>query len=124
MGANEMNQEEVIHQLTAGQIVSLILWVCGAIAAVGAAVAVIVKAVTAAKSPWKKLEQRVEVMEKKLEQHSGYFANDKTRMDIMDEGSRVTQKAILAILSHAIDGNNVEGLKKAKDELQNYLIER
>ena len=108
-----MNQEEVIHQFTAGQIVSLILWVCGAIAAVGAAVAVIVKAVTAAKSPWKKLDQ-----------HSGYFANDKTRMDIMDEGSRVTQKAILAILSHAIDGNNVDELKQAKKELQNYLIER
>lgn len=116
--------EETIQQLTAGQIVSLILWVCGAIAAVGAAVAVIVKAVTAAKSPWKKLEQRVEVMEKKLEQHSGFFANDKTRMDIMDEGSRVTQKAILAILSHAIDGNNVDELKQAKKELQNYLIER
>ena len=46
------------------------------------------------------------------------------RLDAIEEGSRVTQRAILALLSHGIDGNDIDAMKAAKKELQEYLIER
>ena len=33
-------------------------------------------------------------------------------------------KALLALLRHGIDGNDVEGMKKVKSELEQYLIDR
>jgi hypothetical protein len=32
------------------------------------------------------------------------------------------QQSMLALLSHALNGNDVDSLKKAKEDLQNYLI--
>ena len=116
-----MNQEITI---TPAQIVRLFLWFCGAITAVGAAVAVIIKLVNAAKAPTKKIEERLEAVEKKIEEHQGYFSNDNERLDIIEEGNKVTQRALLALLSHGIDGNDVKSLKKAKEELNDYLISR
>lgn len=40
------------------------------------------------------------------------------------EANRVMLEALLALLSHAIDGNDVEELKKAKKTLNNYLLEK
>ena len=48
---------------------------------------------------------------------------DKRITDI-EKGNKVTQKAILALLEHSIDGNNTDGLKRAKDELSQYLVDR
>lgn len=121
--------------MTAEQVIKVVLWICAAISAVGAAVAVIVKAVTAAKAPTKQLEERMETYERStekrlgdledaVEKHVEYFGNDKKRLDGIEEGNRVTQRALLALLSHGIDGNDVEGLKKAKNELQQYLIDK
>lgn len=121
--------------MTAEQVIKVVLWICAAISAVGAAVAVIVKAVTAAKAPTKQLEQRMDDYERgtdkrlgnledAVEKHLEWFGNDKKRLDGIEEGTRVTQRALLALLSHGIDGNDVAGLKKAKDELQQYLIDK
>ena len=53
-----------------------------------------------------------------------YLALDKRRLDNMDEGNRVTQRALLALLAHGIDGNNVEQMEKAKSALEEHLINR
>jgi phenylalanyl-tRNA synthetase alpha chain len=50
--------------------------------------------------------------------------NDNDRLACMDEGSRVTQRAILALLDHGIDGNNIEQMQHAKEALQDHLINR
>lgn len=113
-----------MDEMTAAQVIKVILWICAAITSVGAAVTVIVKAVTAAKAPTKQLEQRIGALEDKVDKHEEFFGNDKKRLDGIEEGSRVTQRAILALLSHGIDGNDVAGLRAAKDELQQYLINR
>lgn len=116
-----MNQEITI---TPAQIVQLFLWFCGAITAVGAAITVLAKAWSKIKAPSKKIEERLSAVEKKLDEHQDYFSNDNERLDIIEEGNKVTQRALLALLSHGIDGNDVEGMRKAKAELQDYLIAR
>lgn len=42
----------------------------------------------------------------------------------IDDGNRITQQALLALMSHAINGNDIEKLRKAKEKLESYLIEK
>lgn len=78
----------------------------------------IVTKIHEAKEPTEELEKRVADLERKI------FENYDKRITDIEQGNKVTQKAILALLEHSIDGNNKDGLKKAKDELSQYLIDR
>ena len=81
----------------------------------------IVSAVKAAKNPVDDLKKRVEDLERKI--NESYPRYDQKIIEI-ENGNRVVQKAILALLKHSIDGNNVEALKEAENELSNFLINK
>ena len=42
----------------------------------------------------------------------------------IEEGNKITQQALLALLNHAIDGNDIAEVKKASKDLTDYLIRR
>lgn len=109
---------------TTQQVFELILWVCGAIVSVSAAVAVILKVIQKVKAPEKNQNDRIEKLEKKVEAINQHLDNDNKRLKKLEEGNRVTQQAILALLSHALNGNDVDSLQKAKSRLEDYLIGR
>lgn len=109
---------------TPASLVAGILAVCAGISCVAAAIGWIAKGIHAAKAPGKKVEDRLTAIEKALKEHDGYLSSDKRRLEDIEEGNRVTQKAILALLSHGIDGNDIEAMRTAKNELQTYLIDR
>lgn len=88
------------------------------------AVGVIVALVKKVKSPNDIQNARLDGLEKKVEEHSEILAKDKTRFEVIEEGNRVVQRALLALLAHGIDGNDIDAMKSAKDELTNYLIKR
>lgn len=50
--------------------------------------------------------------------------NGNAHFDEIDNGNRVTQEALLALMAHAINGNDTERLKSAKDKLESYLISK
>ena len=52
------------------------------------------------------------------------LAQGDEHMSELDESNRVTQKALLAMLSHEISGNDIEKLKEARRELETYLIQK
>ena len=54
----------------------------------------------------------------------GQSVKDFNRLNKLEEGNIVTQRALLALLAHGIDGNDIEAMRKAKAELTDYLIER
>ena len=62
-------------------------------------------------------EERLDIIEERLK-----LGDD--RFKTIDSGNKVTQKAILALMEHAINGNDVDSLKKAKKDLEEYLVER
>ena len=72
------------------------------------------------------------LIEKKLEfevkatfaEYDARFGRDKQKIETIEQGNRVTQKALLALLKHSIDGNNIDALKKAEEDLSQFLIER
>lgn len=50
--------------------------------------------------------------------------SDNKRIASLENGNKVICKALIAMLSHEINGNSTEKLKKAMSDLQDYLIER
>lgn len=101
-----------------------VLWFCGAVCTVAAAMAVFYKAVAKAQEPEHIQDQRLDALEKKVDKLSEYLDRDNRRLNSLDEGTRVTQQALLALMSHAINGNDIDKLAKAKDDLENYLINK
>lgn len=52
------------------------------------------------------------------------LANDKKRLDTLEDGQKVMLRGINAIISHEINGNSVDKLQKSQTEIMNYLIEK
>ena len=50
--------------------------------------------------------------------------SDNKRIATLEEGNKVVCRALIAMLSHEINGNSKEKLQAAMSDLQNYLIER
>ncbi len=88
----------------------------------------IIKAWKAAKAPSEqqhaKQNARLDDLEKWRKEVDGKLNNDHEHLGNIDAGSRLTQRAILALLDHGIDGNNIKQMQDAKEELQNHLINR
>ena len=84
----------------------------------------IAKAVQLAKAPNVRQDERLDKVEKHMKEIDVFLAKDKVRLDSLEDGNRVTQRALLALLDHSIDGNNIKQMQEAKDALQNHLINR
>ena len=98
--------------------------VLSAIVLLGNAAEKIGKAVAAAKKPNDKQNERLGRLEERMNKVEDKLERDKTRLDNYGEGERVTQMALLALLDHNLDGNNVEQMKSAKDALQKHLLNK
>ena len=46
------------------------------------------------------------------------------RVGSLEEGQRVICKALMAIMSHEINGNSIDKLQKAYDDMGEYLIDK
>lgn len=103
---------------------SQVLALCSAIVLLSGAVHVIINGFTTLSAPNKIQNTRLDNIELRLEKHDELFRKDLQRFEGLEEGNRVTQRAILALLEHGIDGNDVAALERAKDDLQEYLIKR
>ena len=113
------------------QLVSIIIGVCAAIATISTAVSIIAKAIEKAKAPEAKQDERLDKMEKRLDdmdsiilKFKGYFSNDDNRFKAIEKSNKITQTALLALLKHSLNGNDIEALKDAEKSLEDYLIEK
>lgn len=84
----------------------------------------IVLAVKTAKAPNTLQNARLDALEKWQKEVDSKLDHDLARFESLDQGTRVTQRALLALLDHGIDGNNIEQMQHAKEDLQNHLINR
>lgn len=124
---------EPVIQFTLSQAWAVVLSITGGIVTIAAAVTVIIKIVKAAKRPneiqneeIKAINKRQDRFEERLDNmerdYGEFFRKDKERLDDIEKGNRVIQRAILALLSHGIDGNDIDAMRTAKKELEEYLI--
>lgn len=68
--------------------------------------------------------ERLDALEEWQEKVTKRLLEGNTHFDNIDEGERVTQKAMLALLRHAINGNDIDALKEAEKELNQYLLDK
>lgn len=108
--------------MTPTDITTAVLAVASAIVLLSNAAEKIVSAVRAAKAPNVQQNERLDALESWKKEVDGKLNRDHERFEHLDSGTRVTQRALLALLDHGIDGNNIGQMQQAKDALQNYLI--
>lgn len=118
-------------QLSIQEFWTILMACCSALITISAAVAVIINAVKKFKEPEnvqnKKIEDltnEIKSIEARLSAHDEFFKNDNNRIAKIEEGNKVTQRALLALMAHAINGNDVDKLKKAENDLREYLINK
>jgi hypothetical protein len=139
--------EQVMATLTPGQIflvcIGALLAMAGFVNTVGAAYDRIKNARQAAQAPnkaqddqlaelkaWKKemeaanLPARVKSLEDWKPEAERKLAADKRELVEIHNGMRASHLAQLALLDHALNGNNIQQMQEAKGELQKYLANK
>ena len=56
--------------------------------------------------------------------HDKLLDNDDKRLKEIENSNRMILQCLLVIINHDITGNGIEKMKMARDELQEYLINR
>lgn len=108
------------------------LVICGGIITILTLWNMVEQRIKSTRMPTDNLEERVSLLEKKLEfeikatfaEYDARFGRDKQKIEAIEEGNKVTMQALRALLKHSIDGNNIEGLEKAEEKLSEYLVNR
>lgn len=105
-------------------VIGAVLAVAGVVNTLGSAVEKIIKVVKAAKEPNEAQNDRLDELERWRKDVDQRLVNGNAHFDSIDASTRVTQRALLALLGHGIDGNNVGQMQDAKKEIENYLISK
>lgn len=113
-----------MDNFNAADVWAIISGVAAAVILIANAVEKIIAAVKAAKAPNAAQDERLDNLEKWRDEVDRRLLNGNAHFDMIDEGNRVTQRALLALLNHGLDGNNVSQMEDAKKEIENYLINR
>ena len=66
----------------------------------------------------------VSSLENKMEEHEQKLKKDYERINSLEEGNRIMMRAMMAMLSHEINGNSVDKLAESMDEIEEYLLNR
>lgn len=77
---------------------------------------------------WREEKQRkdapVNTMEEQVRDHGEQLQREHERIEDLEESNRIIMRALMAMLSHEINGNSDDRLRASFDEIQAYLIDR
>lgn len=113
-----------------------LLWVLGILGSLCAAAItidkvldIIHKYIKKAKAPDDAQNKRIDAIENRLAavetvstQHAASLRRDMTRFDSIDEEMRLVLVGVQNLLDAQLSGNNREGMKKSKSDINNYLL--
>lgn len=114
--------QDIVITFTPGDLIASVITICGLITAVAAVITLIINLVKKAKLPTITQDDRIAKCEERLDVVEDLMEKDVKRFEKVEESNRIIQRSILALLEHGIDGNNVDAMKKAKENLKEYLI--
>lgn len=72
----------------------------------------------------KELRKPSDDLKQKVDDHARMLDSDNRRLKEVEESNRLILQSLLVIVNHEISGNGIEGMKKTRDELQEYLVNR
>ncbi len=111
---------DIVIQFTFAQLLAY----AGAIITISTAIGIIINLISKVKEPERKQDERIKACEDRLSKHDSMFSNDDRRFKEIEEGNKITQEALLALLKHSINGDEVKALKDAEKNLEKYLINK
>ena len=103
-----------------GSFVSVALSIFGGVSVIAGGISAILKLF----SPVRKLRERVDKNEEFLERDWNRFKEVERQNQQNEVANKEICKALLVLLNHEITGNGIEKLKKQRDELEQFLIEK
>ena len=99
-----------------------ILAVASAVVLLSNAVEKIVKAVKVAKAPEATQNKKIQELEERVKKVEEKLESDNKQIAVIREGNHVLTKGMFALLEHGINGNNIDQMKDAKHDVEEYLI--
>lgn len=75
-------------------------------------------------APVEKLETGATNMLETLKAHDQMIQSDRERLTTLEEQQRIMLRALMAMLSHEINGNSTEKLSASVSEIQDFLIKK
>lgn len=105
-------------------IIGGVLALAAAINTVGSATEKIVKAWRASRAPDDAQNERIAALEATTLELQREAEKIQARLDKRDNGMIILYEAIIALLGHGIDGNNVSEMKDVKRKIETYLINK
>ena len=127
---------------TLNDAIAWVIAVCGGIAGIGTAVTVLIKFNAFLKKPnhdqdikIKEIEEKTvkltgevdalkDMMSKKEDHYMELFKRDKDHLEMVDNNMNMLLRGTFTLLGHGLNGNNVDQMQSAFDDIQNYLFNR
>ena len=100
----------------------MILAAASAIVLITNAMENVVKAVKAAKAPEAKQNEEISDLKERVKKVEDKLESDKKQIAVIREGNHVLTKGMFALLEHGINGNNIDQMRDAKHDVEEYLI--
>jgi ribulose kinase len=113
-----MGKEELLW------LIGGVLAIAGGISTLGNAANWLVKLVAVFKAPNAEQDKQLAELQEWRRGVDAKLDNDNRRLNRSEDNERITQRALLALLAHGIDGNHQEQMEKAKNELEEHLISK
>ena len=101
---------------------AIVLAVASAIVLLSNAIEKIVKAVKVAKAPETAQNKKITELEDRMKKVEDKLESDKKQIADIREGNHVLTKGMFALLEHGINGNNIDQMRDAKHDVEEYLI--
>ena len=106
------------------EFIRTIVSICSGIGTIGAAVGVIYTVYSHAKKPQHDIEKRVGTIEANIKDIKEKLDNDYASINQNREDTQLLMRSMFNLIENKITGNNVEGLKKTRDDLLNALTNK
>lgn len=69
-------------------------------------------------------EQPVNTLEQTVQQHEAKLEKDHERLNNLEESNRIMMRAMMALMSHELNGNSNDKLQASYEEIQQFLIDK
>ena len=101
-----------------------ILGICGGITTIISAIEKIVNASRAVNAPNAEQNRRLKELEIRCDRYETFFSSDKQRITDLEQSLSILMQGTLALISHAVNGNDVDKLKDTQEHMLDYLTTR
>lgn len=101
-----------------------ILGICGGITTIISAIEKIVNASRAVNAPNAEQNRRLKELEIRCDRYDTFFSSDKQRITDLEQSLSILMQGTLALISHAVNGNDVDKLKDTQEHMLEYLTKR